>query len=167
MKKIKFFQFATILFLALTFSNCEEDGAIQFIVVDEFETNASVQGLMGLSSITVNQKMNISDLLDNASTFVEADVESVVVTLQDYSGNSISGTFNLTVGSANLLTNESLSLTVGVPSSEITIPSTNSDILSSINSGEVQVNFTGATAAAIADNDFTLNMKFKIKAKVE
>lgn len=163
---MKLFKAVLLLFTVFTLSNCEEDGEIQFIVVDDFETNAAVNGLSGLSSIDINQSMNVSDLLDNASEFVEADVESVIITLKDYSGTSIEGNFNLAIGSSTLV-NQSLTLTSNVATSPIAIPSNASDILSSITSGNVQVSLTGSTTAPIADDAFTLNLKFKIKAKVQ
>lgn len=163
---MKLVKVAILLLAIFTLSNCEEDGAIQFIVVDEFETNASVVGLSGLSTININQSMDVSELLDNASTFVEADVESVIITLENYEGSSIVGSFNLSIG-GSVLVDQTLSLATGVASPSITIPETESDILSSITSGNVQVALTGATTAPIADDDFTLNLKFTIKAKVE
>lgn len=168
MKNIKFFQTAIVLFLAFTLSSCEEDGPIQFQVVDDFETNATVTGLNGLSSIVIDQSMDITDLLDTGSEFVAADVESVIVTLNDYSGNAIVGNFDLTIGSSNLYDGP-LSLTPEVPTSPITIDAANSDILAAISSGIVQVKLNGSTTESIADdnNNFTLNLKFKIKATVQ
>ena len=75
MKKIKLLKAAVLLFTIFAFINCEDNGEIQFIVVDEFESNATVSGLMGLSTIDVDQSMDVSDLLDNADAFIEADVE--------------------------------------------------------------------------------------------
>lgn len=164
---MKLFKAVLLLFTVFTLSNCEEDGEIQFIVVDDFETNATVSGLSGLSSIEINQSMDVSDLLDNASEFVEADVESVIITLQNYSDSSIEGTFNLAIGGAPLI-NQILVLTTGVATDPIAIPANAQSILSSITSGnDVQVNLTGTTTAPIADDSFTLNLKFKIKAKVQ
>lgn len=166
MKKIKIIQTLLVLFVAFTFSNCEEDGEIQFIVVDEFETNASVTGFAGVSTFNINEETDISDLLDNASEFVEADVESVIVTLNDYNDTSISGTFNLSISGATLFS-ESLTLTAGVPSASIEIPAASSDILTAITSGVVNFDFSGTADQPIADNDFTLNLKFKIRATVQ
>jgi hypothetical protein len=39
--------------------------------------------------------------------------------------------------------------------------------LASITSGIVQVQLTGSTNSPIADDDFSLNLKIKVKAKVE
>lgn len=166
MKKMKLFKAVLLLFTVFTLTNCEENGEIQFIVVDDFETNASVTGLINASTIEINQSMDVSELLDNAAEFVEADVESVIITLQDYSDPSIEGSFNLAIGGSTLI-NQSLTLTSGVASAAIAIPSDASDILSSITAGSVQVNLSGSTTAPIADNDFTLNLVFKIKAKVQ
>ena len=167
MKKIKLIKTVLLLlFVAFAFSNCEEDGAIQFVVVDDFETNASVSGLEGLSSIDITRDINISDLLDNVSTFVEADVESVIITLNDYDGDSIEGNFSCSIGGISLF-NQALELIPGTATNPIAIPSSVSSILSSIESGNVQVQLTGSTNSPIADDDFSLNLKIKVKAKVE
>lgn len=163
---MKLFKIVLLLFAVITLSNCEEDGEIQFIVVDDFETNATVSGLSGASSIEINQSMDVSDLLDIGTEFVEADVESVIITLQNYSDNSIEGSFNLAIGGSTLI-DQSLTLTTDVASDPIVIPANASDILSSISGGNVQVSLSGSTTAPIADNDFTLNLVFKIKAKVQ
>jgi hypothetical protein len=166
MKKNKLIKTVLLLFVAFVFSNCEEDGAIQFVIVDDFETNASVSGLEGFSSIDITRDINISDLLDNVSTFVEADVESVVITLNDYDGDSIEGNFSCSVGGISLF-NQAIELIPGVATNPIAIPSSVSSILSSITSGIVQVQLTGSTNSPIADDDFSLNLKIKVKAKVE
>jgi hypothetical protein len=167
MKKIKLIKTVLLLlFVAFAFSNCEEDGAIQFVVVDDFETNASVSGLEGLSSIDITRDINISDLLDNVSTFVEADVESVIITLNDYDGDSIEGNFSCSIGGISLF-NQALELIPGTATNPIAIPSSVSSILASITSGIVQVQLTGSTNSPIADDDFSLNLKIKVKAKVE
>ncbi len=167
MKKIKLMKTVLLLCAVFVFSNCEEDGPIQFAVVDEFETNATVTGLKGAQQVDIDKSMDVSDLLDNGSKFVSADVESVIITLKDYDGGgTITGGFDLKIGGKPLF-NQSLTLKSGVPSSAITIPSGSSDILSSITGGNVQVKLNGSTASPISDNSFTLNLKFKIKAVVE
>lgn len=165
MKKNRLIKTVVLLFV-LAFSNCEEDGPIQFVIVDDFETNASISGLVGLSSIDIDKVMDVSDLLDNVSIFVEADVESAIITLNDYDGNSIEGAFICSIGGVSLF-NEALELIPGKATNPIAIPSSVSSILSSIESGNVQVQLTGSTNSPIADDDFSLNLKIKIKAKVE
>ena len=115
MKKIKLFKSIIMLFAVFTLSNCEENGEIQFIVVDDFESTAKVTGLNTTTSFTTSSSTNISDLLDGASTFVEANIEKVTFTLQDdYSGDSVSGTFQITVGSIDITQTLTLVNTGGV-----------------------------------------------------
>ena len=45
MKKFKLMKTVMLLFAILALSSCEEDGPIQFIVVDEFETDAKIVNL--------------------------------------------------------------------------------------------------------------------------
>lgn len=167
MKKTKFTTLLITLFLVLSFYNCEESGEIQFDVIDDFETTATVTGLQGTSQISINETMNVSDLLDLGSEFVAADVQSVIVTLnEDYEGSTITGNFDLSIGNSQLFAG-SLNLSPGVATDAIEIPSSSSSILSSITSGQVQVGFMGSTNEPLADDNFTLNLKFQIKATVE
>lgn len=164
MKKIKLLNAVLILFTAFTLTNCEEDGEIQFIVVDEFESNVLITGLNTTTSFETSGTTDVSDLLDNVSEFVDAQIDDVTLTLQDdYSGDDISGTFKITIGT--VVFEDSLTLTKGV-ATKLTLPAT-SDIVSVINSGSftytVNANFTEAPA----DESFTLNIKFEIKATVQ
>lgn len=167
MKKTKLTNFFIVLFLAFSLYNCEDSGEIQFSVIDDFQTTATVIGLQGSSQISIDETMDVSDLLDLGSDFVAADVQSVIVTLNDdYDGSSIVGNFALSIGDSQLFEG-SLDLAPGVATNPIEIPSNSSSILSSITSGQVQVGFTGSTNVPIADDNFTLNLKFQIKATVE
>lgn len=165
MKKIKLMKTVLLLCAIFAFSNCEEDGEIQFIVVDEFESNAVVTGLNTATAFETSSSTNISELLDSASEFVEAEIEKVTLTLQDdYSGNAISGDFDLTVGPINI--KQTLTLTKG-QGVEVIIPSNASSILSVINSGVFPYVIKADFTSTPADNSFTINLKFKVKATVQ
>lgn len=164
MKKIKLKQSILLLFTVFTFSMCEENGPIQFIIVDEFPTSVSVLGLEGQSSISINSSSDISDLLDNASSFVEADVESVTLALENYSGTSINGTIQVLASSMSLL-NESL--TLSTTPTTVAIPANASNILTLITSGSFPITLKGNLTSPLADNDFSIKLTFKVKAKVE
>ena len=45
MKKVNLMKTVILLFAVLAFSNCEENGAIQFVVVDEFSTSVNIKGI--------------------------------------------------------------------------------------------------------------------------
>ncbi len=146
-------------------SSCEEEGEIQFIVVDEFETTIQLTGLANESSFSVSNSTDISELLDNASTFVDAEVEKVTVTLQnDYSGSAINGNLNVTIGGVAII-NQSVNLTKGV-GVDVSLANA-ADILSVISSGSFPFNVTGTSAAPLGDDDFSLALSFKVKATVE
>lgn len=165
MKKIKFLKPILLLVAVLLFSNCEENGEIQFIVVDEFETSVSVIGLEGQTSYSINSdNVNISDLLDNASAFVEADVESVTLQLMNYSGTAIAGNISVTAGQLPLF-NQPVALST-TPQT-VTIPAAASNILTLVTSGGFSSTITGTASEPIADNDFDIKMTFKIRATVE
>ena len=162
---MKLFKAVLLLFTVLTLSNCEEDGEIQFIVVDEFESDAVVTGLNTATAFETSSSTNISDLLDSASEFVEAEIEKVTLTLQDdYSGTAISGDFEITVGPINIM--QTLTLTKGV-GTEIVLPADASSILSVINSGVFPYVIKADFTSSPADDNFTINLKFKVKAKVQ
>ena len=153
MKNFKLVKTAIILFAVFAFSNCEDGEPIQFIVVDEVPTEISVQGFEGLSEYSTSSVADLSDLLDSATTFIEADVETITLALMDYSGTSIEGTIIITVGGIQLI-NEVVTLSSTAVS--FTIPAVSSDILSSINSGLMTITMEGTTADPIADNDFVI-----------
>lgn len=165
MKKVNLMKTVILLFAVLAFSNCEENGAIQFVVVDEFLTSVNIKGLAAESSFTENSSTNIADLLAGLATFVEADIESVTLSLQDdFEGTSINGNMNVTVGSI-VLFDQDVTLTKG-GSLVIQVPSSN--ILSIISANVIPVSVTGtSTSGILGDDDFTIDVLFKIRATVE
>ena len=168
MKRIKFMKTALLLlFVACAFSNCEEDGAIQFIVVDDFTTSVNFEGLAAESSFSENSSTNIAELLDGAASFVEADIESVTLELQDdFDGTSINGNIIVAVGSIVLI-DQDVTITKG-GSLVIQVPVDAGNILSVISANVVPVSITGSsTSGALGDDDFTIDLLFKIRATVE
>ena len=165
MKKVNLMKTVILLFAVLAFSNCEENGAIQFVVVDEFLTSVNITGLAAESSFTENSSTNIADLLAGLATFVEADIESVTLSLQDdFEGTSINGNMNVTVGSI-VLFDQDVTLTKG-GSLVIQLPASN--ILSIISANVIPVSVTGtSTSGILGDDDFTIDVLFKIRATVE
>ena len=165
MKKVNLMKIVILLFAVLAFSNCEENGAIQFVVVDEFLTSVNIKGLAAESSFTENSSTNIADLLAGLATFVEADIESVTLSLQDdFEGTSINGNMNVTVGSI-VLFDQDVTLTKG-GSLVIQLPASN--ILSIISANVIPVSVTGtSTSGILGDDDFTIDVLFKIRATVE
>ena len=165
MKKVNLMKTVILLFAVLAFSNCEENGAIQFVVVDEFSTSVNIKGLAAESSFTENSSTNIADLLAGLATFVEADIESVTLSLQDdFEGTSINGNINVTVGSI-VLFDQDVTLTKG-GSLVIQVPASN--ILSIISANVIPVSVTGtSTSGILGDDDFTIDVLFKIRATVE
>lgn len=165
MKKINFLKPILLLVAVFTFSMCEENGEIQFVVVDDFETTVTVSGLEGQTSYTINSNnVNTSDLLDNASSFVAADVESVTLQLVDYSGGSISGAISVSAGQIPLF-NQPVALS-STPQT-VSIDPSAGGILTLVTSGGFPVTITGTASEPIADNDFDIKMSFKIKATVQ
>jgi len=169
MKKIQLMKTVLLLFAVFAFSNCEEDGPIQFQVKDDFENNVSVKGLEGQSEIIITEATDVSDILDNGSTFVIAKIESVTVFINnDYDSDStIAGTYSLEIGNKKLIDELKLELSKGKPGLTIDIPKNSQGILSSINSGKVEFVFSGKTDSPILDNDFSLNVTFNMDATVE
>lgn len=162
---MKLMKAIVLLFAVFALSNCEEDGEIQFIVVDEFESNAVVTGLNTATAFETSSTTNISDLLENASEFIEAEIEKVTLTLQDdYSGDAVTGDFDITVGPINL--KQTLTLTKG-EGVEVVVPASASSILSVINSGVFPYVIKADFTSSPGDDNFTINLKFKIKATVE
>jgi hypothetical protein len=153
MKKLKFMKMAMLFFIAITFTNCEENGDILFEVVDEVPSEITVQGFLGLSAFSSSSTADLEDLLSRADTFIEADVEKVTVALKDYSGTSLTGTIKIKVGTIEMI-NETTTLSAA-PTTFI-IPASASDILAIVNSGTMTITLEGATTAPIADNDFKI-----------
>ena len=145
-----------LLFFAVSaFNSCEDGEPIQFIVIDEIPTEIAVQGSEGLSIYSTSSVVDLSDLLGSATKFIEADVEKITLSLKDYSGISIAGTIIIIVGGIQLI-NEDVTLSNSAVS--FTIPSVNSDILNSINSGLMIITMEGTTSTPIADNDFVITV---------
>lgn len=167
MKKPKFLKLTVLLFAILFLSNCEEEGQIQFAVVDEFETNAIVSGLQGLTTFTITNSTDISDLLDGVDRFIDADVEKVTLTLVNgtHSAGTFGGTFTVKANGSEIISFAG-QLNEGVPV-EVDVPANASDILSIIQGGNFPFEFNGTVINPIADDNFTINLKFKIKATVE
>lgn len=166
MRKFNLMKTVVLFITILAFSNCEENGPIQFIVADDFETSVVINNLGDQSSFTISSSTDISDLLDNADSFVETNIESVIAELgDDYSGTSINGTLKVSSGSVTFL-DQSINLTKN-PSVPIVIPSNSSDILSLISSGTFPISVSGTTTEPLGDNNFTLKLTFRVKATVE
>lgn len=163
MKKIKLLKSMLLLFTVFTLTSCEEDGAIEFLVVDEFTTEVSIVGLEGSKAYTSTEVTDISDLLEDANRFIEANVESVTYTLKNYSGTSITGTMKLTIGG-----DVKIDQTVVLSATPLTIPipTGSQDILADINSGEFSFSLEGTTTEAIEDNDFVIVVTSKIQGKI-
>lgn len=165
MKNLKLMKTVLLLFAIVAFSSCEDDGQIQFVVVDEFETEAKIVGLATQTGFTVTNTTDISELIDNSASFVEAEIEKVTVTLQDdFSGASIPLNLNVSVGGVPVL-NQLFTLNKGV-GVEVDL-STAANILGTISSGTFPFEVTGTSTSALGDNDFTLKLVFKLKAIVE
>ena len=164
MKKLFFFKTMVLLLAIVTFSNCEENGALQFVVADDFEISVRITGLDASSSYSTSGTVNISDLLDNADVFVDSNIEEISLTLQDdYSGTSISGSFQIQIGTIDVT--ETLTLSKG-QEVEVNVPDASS-ILSLLTSGSFPYNFNVNLSSPVADDDFTINVKYRVKATVE
>jgi hypothetical protein len=164
MKNLKLMKIVVMLFAVFAFSNCEDGDPVQFIVVDEFPTPISVDGLQGQTAYSVTNTADISSLLDNAASFVAADIEKVSLVLSEYDGGSIEGTIKITVGD-QVLFNESKTLS----STAVTldIPANASDILNDINSGTMSITMEGTTIEPIADNAFIITVTPTVRGTVE
>lgn len=158
---------AITLFLAFTLSSCEENGPILTEVKDEFGTSIKVTGLDTATSFSVTSSTDINDLLTKINDFIEADIEKVTFTLQDdYSGSSISGTFQILVESAGINISETITLQKGV-GVEVVVPENSGNILSLINSGLFGYVFKGDLSSPAGDDDFSIRLDFQIRATGE
>ena len=167
MKKMRLMKVAILFLTILAFSNCDEDGAIQFIVVDEFETSAKVTGLSGQTTFNVTDNTDISDLLDGVDRFVDAEVEKVTLTLVEgtHSAGVFGGQFAVSVGGVQLIDYVG-ALTEGTPVT-VTVPAAAANILNVVQAGSLPFALSGTLVNPGVDNDFTINLKFKIKGTVE
>jgi hypothetical protein len=167
MKKMKLMKIAILFLAVLTFSNCEEDGEIQFIVVDEFETNAKVTNLSGQTTFSITDNTDISDLLDGVDRFVDAEVEKVTLTLVDgtHDAGAFGGQFAVSVGGVQLIAYSGV-LTEGTPV-EVVVPAAAANVLNVVQDGLFPFELSGTLDNTGVDDDFTINLKFKIKGTVE
>ena len=154
MKNFKLVKTVILLFAVLAFSNCEENGAIQFVVKDSFPTPIAVLGLKGQSFYSKEGTADISGLLDNRTAFVEANIESVLLKLENYDGTSIIGSIKLTANEIVLL-DEDVILT-SLDSDPIAIPENLGGILDALNSGTLTISIEGSTEQPIEDDDFII-----------
>jgi predicted small lipoprotein YifL len=167
MKKFKSIKIIALLITVFAFSNCEENGPIQFAVVDEVTATVDITDIEGKSEIDAKgEQIDLSDLLSGASNFVSADVESVTLTLENYTGSPIVGNLNLMVDGKSLFSDQSITLS-STTSSPIPVLEANRDILSAINSGEISYNLNATTEEPIEVNAVRIIVAFTIKATVE
>jgi predicted small lipoprotein YifL len=164
MKKLKLMKSVVVLFAVFALSSCEENGPIQFIVADDFTTTVSMNGLEGQTTYTTNSTTDISELLDGASKFVEADIESISIMLEDYSGTSLNGTVQIKAGTLTIV-DQAVNLTSSA--TLINVPSDSGDILTLISSGNLPITVTGTATAPIEDNSFSIKATVNIRATVE
>mgnify|MGYP000052238701 FL=1 len=165
MKKINTLKSLLLLITVLTFSMCEDSEKIQFVVKDSFDIEPiEIKGLKGQISYNLSTTADISELLDNASSFVKAEVESIAISLVDYSGNSIEGNIKISSGSLTFLDQN---VSISETPSALTIPSGVINILSILKTGVFPVTIEGVVNPAIAGNDFELRLTFVVKAVVE
>lgn len=163
MKKFKLMKTAVLLFTAFLLSNCETNESVEFVVIDSFPTEIDVIGLEGLSSYKIEGTADISDLLNNATTFIEADVETVAIALKGYSGTSIEGTVKVTTGETILFEQQ---LTLSTTETIVEIPASASNILDDINAGTISVIIEGTTTAPIESNAFVIVVTPTIRSTV-
>ena len=169
MTKLNFMKSVALLFAVLAFSGCEENGPIQFIAVDEFEITLPIKGAQNELSFDytspAESSIDISELLGEASSFVELYVEELTVTLEDYSGNKIALDLKVFIGELRFDYNHSLELTSGIATS-IDLKNT-LDLLTLISKTSIPITVTGESSGISAGDDFKLNLKLKIKGIVE
>jgi hypothetical protein len=169
MTKLNFMKSVILLFAVLAFSGCEENGPIQFIAVDEFEITLPIKGAQNELSFDytspAESSIDISELLGEASSFVELYVEELTVTLEDYSGNKIALDLKVFIDTLPFDYNHSLELTSGIATS-IDLKNT-LDLLTLISKTSIPITVEGKSSGILADDDFKLNLKLKIKGIVE
>ncbi|MFL3661191.1 MAG: hypothetical protein ACI6PN_05515 [Polaribacter sp.] len=158
-----------LLFAVLAFSACEENGPIQFVAVDEFEITLPILGAQNEVSFDytspAQNSIDISELLGEASSFVELYVEELTVTLQDYSGDKIALDLEVSALGLPFDYNRAIELTPGVATS-IALENT-LDLLLFLSSTSIPLTVKGESAGILADDNFTLKLKLKIKGIAE
>ena len=169
MTKLNFMKNFVLLLAVLAFSGCEENGPIQFIAVDEFEIKLPISGAQNELSFDytspLESSIDISELLGEASSFVELYVEELTVTLEDYSGNKLALDLEVSALGVPFDYNHSLELTSGIATS-IDLKNT-LDLLLFLSSTSIPVTVKGESSGILADDNFTLILKLKIKGIVE
>ena len=158
-----------LLFAVLAFSACEENGPIQFVAVDEFEITLPILGAQNEVSFDytspAQNSIDISELLGEASSFVELYVEELTVTLQDYSGDKIALDLEVSALGLPFDYNQAIELTPGIATS-IDLKNT-LDLLLFLSSTSIPLTVKGVSSGVLADDNFTLKLKLKIKGVVE
>lgn len=164
MKKNKLFKPILLLFAVFVFSSCDDSEPIEFIVADDFEQTVSIQGLAARTTFTIDSSTDISGLLDNKEALEEAEIETVTITLNDdFSGDSIALNLDVKVGNVTLF-NNNITLVKG---EGIDLPLAEAlDIFSLITSSNFPFSLTGTSSTPLGDDDFSIKLKFKVKAKV-
>jgi hypothetical protein len=163
MKEFKLMKIVFLLFTVFLLSNCENNDAVEFVVIDDFPTEIDVIGLEGLTSYRIEDTADISDLLNNASTFIEADVEAVALALKNYPGSAITGALKVTTGGTILFEQQ---VTLTSTETIIEIPASASNILGDINAGTISVILEGTTTAPIESNAFVIVVTPTIRSTV-
>jgi len=165
MKNFKLMKTVFLLFALIAFSNCEDNGPIQSVVVDEFEFNLDVLGMSGERSYGPTiPPVDISKLLENFSSFVGLKIIDATVTLEDdYSGDKIAGNFTLTAGGQTIF-DQSEEFVKGTPKRiDILVK----DILAGISSSKIPVTVEGKSSTVLGDDDFTIKVIIRVSAIVE
>jgi len=169
MTNLNFRKSFVLLFAILAFSGCEENGPIQFIAVNEYEITLPILGAQNEVSFdhtsSTQNSIDISELLGEASTFVELYVEELTVTLQDYSGDKIALDLEVSALGSLFDFNQAIELTPGVAMS-IDLKNT-LDLLLFLSSTSIPLTVKGVSSGVLADDNFTLKLKLKIKGIAE
>lgn len=169
MTNLNFRKSFVLLFAILAFSGCEENGPIQIIAVNEYEITLPILGAQNEVSFdhtsSTQNSIDISELLGEASTFVELYVEELTVTLQDYSGDKIALDLEVSALGSLFDFNQAIELTPGVAMS-IDLKNT-LDLLLFLSSTSIPLTVKGVSSGVLADDNFTLKLKLKIKGIAE
>lgn len=172
MKKSVFFKPFLGFICLLTLTMCSEDGPIQFIVEDDFNTTAVFVGVADESSFANSGLVDISELASDANEVLKkAEIKSITLTLQDdFSRSSLTFDATLKTGPSNvivLMNNQTITLTKGT---SLTIDLTTAvDILSYLtsNNSMLSYDFSGASETTIGDDDFSILISLEVSSIVE
>jgi len=165
MKNFKLMKTVFLLFALVAFSNCEDNEPIKSELKTNTSTPIAIIGFEGQDIYQLDNTVDISGLLDTASSFLTAEIEQIALKLEDYSGASIDGTMTVRLGSTTLFESEAVTLTSD--NTIITIPSTLRNILTLVNSGEFKIYLEGTTSIPIEDNSFKLIVTPQIRTTIE